>query len=68
MSGTRQQSQLGALKPFIIVGLASLFYVYEFYLRVMPSAMTDDLMRSFNTEAGVLLRLCTHANTRRFAL
>ncbi len=43
-----------ALTPLIIVGLASLFYVYEFYLRVMPGAITDELMRSFNTDAGGL--------------
>jgi MFS family permease len=49
-----QKSGHSGLKPLIIVGLASLFYVYEFYLRVMPSAMTDDLMRSFHTEAGGL--------------
>lgn len=54
MSASQQKGQYGILKPFIIVGLASLFYVYEFYLRVMPSAMTQDLMRSFNTDAGGL--------------
>lgn len=50
----RESCGITALKPLIMVGLASLFYVYEFYLRVMPSAMTDDLMRSFNTDAGGL--------------
>ncbi len=53
-SKTQHSNQFGAFKPFIIVALASLFYVYEFYLRVMPSAMTDDLMRSFQTDAGGL--------------
>jgi len=37
--------------PYAIIFLASLFYVYEFYLRVMPSAMTHQLMVSFNTDS-----------------
>lgn len=40
--------------PFIICGLASFFYVYEFFLRVMPSAMTTSLMQDFGIGADGL--------------
>lgn len=40
--------------PFLVCGVGGFFYVYEFFLRVMPSAMTDDLMRSFHINAGGL--------------
>jgi predicted MFS family arabinose efflux permease len=40
--------------PFIVCCVGGFFYVYEFFLRVMPSAMTDDLMRSFNIDAAGL--------------
>lgn len=40
--------------PYIIITLAALFYVYEFALRVMPSAMTDELMLHFNIDASGL--------------
>jgi sugar phosphate permease len=39
------------LVPFIVCGVATFFYVYEFFLRVMPGAMTDELMRSFSIDA-----------------
>ncbi|MFH1326200.1 MAG: hypothetical protein ABIH48_01905 [Candidatus Falkowbacteria bacterium] len=39
---------------FFMCGLASLFYVYDFLLRVMPSAMTEDLMRHFSLDASGL--------------
>ena len=42
------------IQPYLIVGLAGFFYIYEFYLRVMPSAITHELMRSFNIEASGL--------------
>ncbi len=42
------------VRPFLIVGLGSLFYVYEFFLRVMPSALTHVLMRDLNMHAGAL--------------
>lgn len=48
------------LRPYIICSLATLYYVYEFYLRVMPSAMTNELMRDFNMTArglGVITAL-----------
>lgn len=37
--------------PFIIVGLASTFFIYDFFLRVMPSAMTQELMHEFHIDA-----------------
>lgn len=40
-----------AFLPFLVCGVATFFYVYEFFLRVMPSAMTDELMRSFSIDA-----------------
>lgn len=38
--------------PFAIITLASLFYVYEFMLRVMPSAMKFDLMHDLGITAS----------------
>jgi len=39
----------------IVVGVvASLFYVYDFIVRVMPSAMTHELMAAFQVQAGAL--------------
>ena len=38
-------------RPFLIVGLGSLFYVYEFFLRVTPSALTHELMRDLSLNA-----------------
>ncbi len=38
----------------LIVGLASSFYVYEFFLRVMPSVITEQLMLDFQISAGHL--------------
>jgi sugar phosphate permease len=43
-----------SMLPFIVCGVGAFFYVYEFFLRVMPSAMTDELMRSFSIDAGGL--------------
>ena len=38
------------LLPFIVVGLGSLFYVYEFLLRVTPAAMTEALLQYFHMD------------------
>lgn len=35
------------LLPWFVVGLAALFYMYQFVLRVSPSVMTADLMQAF---------------------
>lgn len=42
------------LKNYLIVVLGSLFYCYEFFIRVSPSAITDDLMLHFNVHASGL--------------
>lgn len=42
------------LMPFVVVGLASLFYLYEFFLRVAPGTITHELMRDFHVSAGAL--------------
>lgn len=41
-------------QPFVIVILAASFYVYEFFVRVMPSAMTTELMMAFDIDASGL--------------
>lgn len=38
--------------PFIICGLASFFYVYEFFLRVTPGVISQELMQQFNMDAA----------------
>lgn len=38
--------------PYVIITLASLYYVYEFMLRVMPSAMKLSLMSEFDIAAS----------------
>lgn len=47
-SSTRLQRHL----PIIVCSLASFFYIYEFTLRIAPSAMVDELMGSFNIRAA----------------
>ena len=39
---------------YVVCGLATMFYVYEFFLRVMPSAMTRQLMHDFSIDAAGL--------------
>lgn len=36
---------------WLIIGLAMLFYLYDFFLQVSPSVMVQQLMKSFNLEA-----------------
>lgn len=43
------KSKLG----YIVVLVGSLFYCYEFFLRVSPSAITDLLMQHFQVKAGL---------------
>lgn len=40
--------------PIIVCSVASLFYIYDYIGRVMPSAMTRDLMLAFDLQAGGL--------------
>lgn len=49
-----QKNSLSFLKPLIILSLGTLFYVYGFTLRIMPSAMTHELMRGFGINAQLL--------------
>lgn len=52
--------------PFTICALASLFYVYEFFLRVTPSAMVHELMAEFHMDArsfGVMSAFFYYAYT-----
>ena len=39
------------MKAIFIICLAASFYIYEFFLRVMPSAMSAELMHYFNITA-----------------
>lgn len=39
------------LFPYLVCSLAALFYCYEFFIRVAPSAMTRDLMHAYNVNA-----------------
>lgn len=54
MNNIKRNASKAAFMPFLVCGVGGFFYVYEFFLRVMPSAMTDDLMRSFSIDAGGL--------------
>lgn len=51
---SRMNYSKSSFLPFLVCGVGAFFYVYEFFLRVMPSAMTDELMRSFTIDAGGL--------------
>jgi len=42
------------MRAAFICSLAALFYVYEFTVRTMPTAMTGDLMRDFHISAAGL--------------
>jgi MFS family permease len=46
--------------PLLMVGVASLFYVYEFFLRIIPSSITMELMRDFqlNSASVSVLAAC----------
>lgn len=47
-------SKRGAWFPWLICGLGALFYCYEYFLRILPSVMTQDLMASFGISAAAL--------------
>ncbi|MDR1333773.1 MAG: MFS transporter [Holosporaceae bacterium] len=40
--------------PWIIWGIANIFYLYEVMLRVSPGVMTNDLMLHYNITSGML--------------
>jgi MFS family permease len=52
--------------PWFICGLASVFYCYEFFLRIAPSVVVKPLMHSYHVksiEIGVLLAFYFYAYT-----
>jgi MFS family permease len=49
-----QSHLIAFVLPTTIVLLASLFYIYEFVLRVIPSVITHELMRDFQANAASL--------------
>lgn len=54
------------IRPLIIISLGTLFYVYGFTLRIMPSAMTHELMQGFHINAellGILVGLMYYGYT-----
>jgi MFS family permease len=42
------------INPYTIIAVAALFYLYEFFIRVSPSVITNELMRDFQIHAGYL--------------
>jgi MFS family permease len=40
--------------PYVIIGLGSIFYLYELCIRVIPSAITNELLRDFGTNTATL--------------
>ncbi|QVL57302.1 MAG: MFS transporter [Simkaniaceae bacterium] len=42
------------IRRWIIWGLAVSFYFYEYFIRVAPSVMVEDLFRSFHIGAGIV--------------
>ncbi len=49
--------KLGTLTAYIIVFLSASFYLYEFFLRVMPTVITSELMSAFSVGPGQLGQL-----------
>lgn len=46
--------QRSALYGWLVCGLGALFYCYEYFLRISPSVMTQDLMRVYHIDATLL--------------
>ena len=42
------------IQPYLICGLAALFYLYDYFIQVAPSIMTEQLMHDFKIGAGDL--------------
>jgi len=40
--------------PYTVISVAALFYLYEFFIRVSPSVITNELMHDFSINAGEL--------------
>lgn len=54
LNSIRTQRYWAIALAVIIVSVSSLFYVYEFFLRVVPSALTGELMSEFHMDARAL--------------
>ncbi len=48
------QHKMGAIYPWTIWILGTMFYAYEFFLRVSPSVMVPDWMQAFRVDAASL--------------
>lgn len=53
-SGTMEGSKDKSLMPWIVWGLACLFYFYECLLQVSPGVMSNELMRDFSVTSQTL--------------
>ena len=49
--------KLGTFAAYVIVLLGASFYLYEFFLRVMPTVITSELMSAFAVGTGQLGQL-----------
>lgn len=56
-SDSKISTQQGSMMAIIVVSLASSFYLYEFFLRVMPTVITGELMSAFSVGTGQLGQL-----------
>lgn len=54
ITSKKNSSLRSDLLPWLIWGLAALFYAYEFFLQVSVSVMGSDLMRAFSINAAQL--------------
>lgn len=49
-----EQQKKSLVRASFVVGLATCFYLYEFFLRVMPTVITQELMQDFNISTATL--------------
>ncbi len=50
----KRQARHALLLPYIVFSVATLFYFYDFFLGVFPSAISSDLMRTYHIDAAGL--------------
>lgn len=48
MNAVVEKRTTSYLIPWMIVGLGALYYCYEYFLRIVPSVMTPELMKAYN--------------------
>lgn len=48
----KDNTRIVSFSAFLICGLAAFFYVYDYFIQVAPSIMTEELMRSFSIDAA----------------